>query len=108
MMKQRNRLQGKKILIVDDEHDILESLKGLLYMCHVEEASSFEEAKGLIEKKDFDMAILDIMGVDGYRLLEIANQQNGSKLKSSSNGRNSDEGQCTSLIARGPWHCPCE
>jgi DNA-binding NtrC family response regulator len=76
MMKQRDRLQGKKILIVDDEPDILESLKELLSMCHVEEASSFEEAKGIMEKKDIDMAILDIMGVDGYRLLEIANQHN--------------------------------
>ncbi len=44
-------------------------------MCDVVRASSFGEAKTLLETRDFDMAILDIMGVDGYRLLEIANEQ---------------------------------
>jgi DNA-binding NtrC family response regulator len=74
-MGSESRLEGKKVLIVDDEPDILETLQELLDMCHLEKASSFNEAKALLEKKPFDMAILDIMGVDGYKLLEIANQK---------------------------------
>ena len=67
-------LDDKKLLVVDDEPDILDALEELLPMCDVVRASSFDEAKTLLETRDFDMAILDIMGVDGYRLLEIANE----------------------------------
>ena len=70
-----DRLEGKKILIVDDEADILEVLSEILSMCHVRKASSFDEAKKLLESEPFDIAILDIMGVDGYKLLEIANRK---------------------------------
>jgi len=74
-MADSTRLNGKKILIVDDESDILDILEELLEMCHVARASTFEEAQQLMESRPFDMAILDIMGVDGYGLLEIANQK---------------------------------
>ena len=69
-------LDGKKVLIVDDEPDILVVLEELLSMCDVATASSFDEAKILLESRDFDVAILDIMGVDGYGLLDIAKQRN--------------------------------
>lgn len=69
-------LEGKKILIVDDEPDVLESLEEILDMCEVTKASTFEEARAFLEKNDFDLAILDIMGVDGYKLLHIAKQRN--------------------------------
>jgi DNA-binding NtrC family response regulator len=68
-------IEGKKILAVDDESDILEVLEELLDMCRVVTASTFDQAKKLLETQDFDAAILDIMGVDGYGLLEIANQR---------------------------------
>ena len=68
-------LDDKRILIVDDEPDVLETLEELLSMCQIVKASSFDKAKTLLETQDFDMAILDIMGVDGYKLLEIANQK---------------------------------
>ena len=67
-----NLLDGKRILVVDDEPDVLEEL---LSMCDVEKAASFEEAKEALETRYFDMAVLDIMGVDGYKLLEIANER---------------------------------
>ncbi len=67
-----DKLKGKKILIVDDEPDVLETLEDLLESCKVVKAATFEEAKKQLEAQAFDMAILDIMGVDGYRLLEIA------------------------------------
>lgn len=68
-------LEGKEILVVDDENDILDSVDELLPMCEVTKASTFEEAKGLLETRFFDFVILDIMGVDGYGLLDIANQR---------------------------------
>lgn len=74
-MTHESLLKGKKILIVDDEADILEMLEEELEMCEVSTASNFHEAQDLLESQDFDMAILDIMGVRGYKLLEIANEK---------------------------------
>ena len=74
-MTSKNRLEGKKILIVDDEPDVLETLEELLSMCDVSKASSFEEAKNLLEFEYFDLAILDIMGVEGFELLAIAREK---------------------------------
>lgn len=74
-MTERNLLEGKRILIVDDEPDVLETLADLLSGCEVETAASFDEASEKIDGGSFDMAILDIMGVDGYKLLEIATQR---------------------------------
>jgi DNA-binding response OmpR family regulator len=63
-------------LVVDDEPDVLETLVQLLSMCDVRKASTFEGAKELLEKEEFDIAVLDIMGVDGYKLLEISRKRN--------------------------------
>jgi len=65
-------LEGKRVLIVDDEPDVLETLEQLLDQCRVTRATTFNEAKDRLETEYFDIAILDIMGVDGYELLEIA------------------------------------
>jgi DNA-binding response OmpR family regulator len=45
-------------------------------MCDVVNSFSFAEAKKQLESQDFDVAILDIMGVDGYGLLKIAKKRN--------------------------------
>jgi DNA-binding NtrC family response regulator len=45
-------------------------------MCDVVKATTSNEAEELLGSGDFDIAILDIMGVDGYRLLDIANRKN--------------------------------
>jgi DNA-binding NtrC family response regulator len=68
-------LNDKRVLVVDDEVDVLETLEDLLGMCHLVKASSFVEAKTSLENQVFDIAILDIMGVDGYRLLDIATRK---------------------------------
>ncbi|MFZ0243228.1 MAG: response regulator [Desulfobacterales bacterium] len=65
-------IQGKQILIVDDEPDILETLADELAICKVVTAATFEAAKEKLETQRFDAAILDIMGVRGYDLLRIA------------------------------------
>ena len=74
-MEKENLLEGKKILIVDDEPDVIETLEDLLTMCEVAKASSFEAAQQMINTQKFDLVILDIMGVDGYKLLEIASEK---------------------------------
>lgn len=68
-------LKGKRVLIVDDEEDILAQLAEILDMCKVDKASTFEEAKELLENNIYHVAVLDIMGVRGYELLEIANRR---------------------------------
>jgi DNA-binding NtrC family response regulator len=75
MSTEASRLEGKRVLIVDDEPDILETLEALLPMCHVAKASTFQDAQKLLETEYFDIAILDIMGVDGYKLLDIAKKK---------------------------------
>jgi DNA-binding NtrC family response regulator len=75
MMMRASLLDNKRILIVDDEPDVLNSFEDLLPMCDVVKASNFEEGRELLETQFFDMAVLDIMGVDGYKLLEVAKQR---------------------------------
>jgi len=75
-MSHRKILKGKLVLIVDDEKDILTLLTELLGMCRIDTASSFEQAKELLESYQYDIAVLDIMGVKGYELLKIANERN--------------------------------
>jgi DNA-binding NtrC family response regulator len=69
-------IAGKRILIVDDEQDVLDGLVDLLEICKIDTASSFEEGKRLLEENDYDIAILDIMGVKGFDLLKVANERN--------------------------------
>jgi len=45
-------------------------------VARVDTASSFEEAKELLDSNEYDIAVLDIMGVKGYELLKIANEHN--------------------------------
>jgi len=66
---------GKKILIADDEQDVLDTLYDLLANCKIDMASTYEQAKKMFHENRYDIAILDIMGVDGYGLLEIANEK---------------------------------
>ena len=62
----------KKILIVDDEPDILETLEELLDTFTVNTAVTFEEAVTCLKNNTYDVAILDIMGVKGFELLKIS------------------------------------
>ncbi len=74
-MDAEEKLKDKKILIVDDEPDILETLEELLDMCIIDTASNFEAAKKCLTREKYDAAILDIMGVRGYDLLKIATER---------------------------------
>jgi CheY-like chemotaxis protein len=69
-------LQGKRVLLVDDEADVLDSLEELLSMCEICKADNFEAARDYLQTQYFDLAVLDIMGVKGYEVLEIALNRN--------------------------------
>ena len=65
----------EKILVVDDEKDILELIDYNLTKngYRVKTASSGEEALELVKENDYDLIILDLMlpGVDGFDITKI-------------------------------------
>jgi len=70
-MSENSPLQDKVILTVDDEPDVLESVEELLDMCQVVKKSSYEDAVDFLKTNNLDLAILDIMGVNGFDLLKL-------------------------------------
>jgi CheY-like chemotaxis protein len=69
-------LDNKRILVVDDEPDVLETIAEVLEMCHIETAADFQKAEQLLKTRSYDMVILDIMGVRGLHLIDVAVQRN--------------------------------
>jgi DNA-binding NtrC family response regulator len=69
-------LNGKKILIVDDEPDILAALEEEIRQacpdCSIDKAMDYDGAASFINNHQYDIVILDIMGVRGFDLLKIA------------------------------------
>jgi CheY-like chemotaxis protein len=69
-------LNGKRILAVDDEPDVLAVLEdeilGSCPECKIDKATSYETALNLLKSQNYDLAILDIMGVRGFDLLDFA------------------------------------
>jgi DNA-binding response OmpR family regulator len=63
-------LKGKRILAVDDEEDILETIEDILEEANVDCARDYNSAARKIRENRYDLAILDIMGVNGLKLLE--------------------------------------
>lgn len=64
--------RGKLVLIVDDEVDILDTLKEFLENYKVHEAQNFATASDKLENNVYDVVILDIMGVQGLDLLKMS------------------------------------
>lgn len=73
-------LNGKNILAVDDEPDVLAVLEEEVIdacpNCVFDKATSYEAAVKLIESKPYDIVVLDIMGVRGFDLLDLAVKKN--------------------------------
>ena len=69
-------LDGKRILAVDDEPDVLKILEEEILEtcpnCKLDKASSYETAAKMLESTNYDVAVLDIMGVRGFDLLDLA------------------------------------
>jgi CheY-like chemotaxis protein len=73
-------LNGKRILAVDDEPDVLAILEdeilGAAPKCKLEKATTYEEAVQKLGSQNYDVVILDIMGVRGFDLLDLAVKRN--------------------------------
>jgi len=73
-------LNGKLILAVDDETDVLATLedeiKGAAPKCKFEKAASYQEAIKKLASQNYDVVVLDIMGVRGFDLLKQAVKRN--------------------------------
>jgi len=73
-------LNGKSILAVDDEPDVLTVLKEeIREACpdsRFDKASTYEDAVARMISLTYDVIILDIMGVRGFDLLELAVSRN--------------------------------
>jgi len=72
MINSENPLNGKRILVVDDEPDVLETLKEILDMCVVHQAADYDAAIEFMSTQSYDAVILDIQGVNGFELLRHA------------------------------------
>ena len=89
-MAGENILAGKRILVVDDEQDILDTLIEMLDECEIETAYTFESAEELLKTKVYDAVILDIMGVRGFDLLELATRKKMPALMLTAHGLTPD------------------
>jgi CheY-like chemotaxis protein len=72
MTAKQSFLKGKHILAVDDEQDVLDSIVELLEESEVDTARDYKSASDKLKGRRYDLAILDIMGVNGLQLLEEA------------------------------------
>ncbi|MDX1383463.1 MAG: response regulator [Thermoanaerobaculia bacterium] len=72
MTEEINELAGLRILAVDDEEDVLATIEDVLEGVQLDTASDFETAIEKLKTERYDLAILDIMGVDGFALLTEA------------------------------------
>ena len=70
-MGKEGKMEKARILAVDDEPDVIETIEDLLSSYEVDKARDYESALLCINGKDYDLVILDIMGVRGYDLLEV-------------------------------------
>ena len=71
-MSNESPLKGKIILAVDDEPDVLDALEELLDMCQVFKKTNYDDAVEYLNSGSPDLAILDIMGVNGFDLLKLS------------------------------------
>lgn len=71
-------LNGKRVLAVDDEPDILDILGEELekHGVSVDKATSYEDGLQMLVSYSYDLVILDIMGVRGFDLLEFTRNMN--------------------------------
>jgi CheY-like chemotaxis protein len=73
-------LNGKRILAVDDEIDVLMVLEDEILEaapnCSYEKATTYEGAVEKLKTNFYDVVVLDIMGVQGFDLLELAVSRN--------------------------------
>jgi DNA-binding NtrC family response regulator len=80
MMAKSTILDGKSILAVDDEPDVLDVLEEEILeaapKCKFEKATTYYEASRRLRSRTYDVVILDIMGIRGFELLNLSAKRN--------------------------------
>lgn len=73
-------LNGKRILAVDDEPDVLDVLEEEILEaapeCTFEKATTYHRATQRLTSQTYDIVILDIMGIRGFDLLDLSSKRN--------------------------------
>jgi CheY-like chemotaxis protein len=73
-------LINQRLLAVDDEPDVLtvieEEISEVCPKCVLDKATSYEEAVEKMISWTYDLVVLDIMGVRGFDLLDLAVKRN--------------------------------
>jgi CheY-like chemotaxis protein len=73
-------LDGKRILAVDDEPDVLDVLEeeilGAAPKCKIEKVATYHQAMERLTSQTYDVVILDIMGIRGFELLDLSSKRN--------------------------------
>ena len=73
-------LNGKRILAVDDEPDVLDVLEEEILeaapKCTFEKATTYHRATQRLISQTYDIVILDIMGIRGFDLLDLSSKRN--------------------------------
>ena len=64
-----SHMKGISVLAVDDEKDILDTIGDVLDEAKVDRAEDYESASQMLKDTKYDLAVLDIMGVNGLDLL---------------------------------------
>lgn len=65
-------LKDKVVLVVDDEPDVLDTVADILEACFVTKARDHDTAQQYLMSYTYDIVILDIMGVNGFDLLQTS------------------------------------
>lgn len=76
MSRKTPHLKGKRILAVDDEEDVLGIIEETLDGVNLDKALDYDGAIEKIDENTYDLAIVDIMGVDGLGVLKKALDRN--------------------------------
>lgn len=75
-IREESILNGKRILAIDDEPDILtvleEEILEVCPDCKFDKATTYHESAEMLRSQNYDIVILDIMGVRGFDLLDLA------------------------------------
>ena len=73
-------LNGKRILAVDDEADVLDVLEEEILAaapkCKIEKVTTYHQAMERLTSQTYDVVILDIMGIRGFELLDLSSKRN--------------------------------
>ena len=98
----RDGLKDKKVLVVDDEPDIVETVAEMLDTSRVHKAVDYDSALQSLKNDTYDIVVLDIMGVNGFELLKVSVEQGFPTVMLTANALTSDAlAKSTDLGASG-------